>query len=246
MAGLLLPVAPLIQAMDPTPTACAMDWSIHLEKGLRSQKQGKSIEALEEIGRRLEWWNREPKLTFTEYKIFGLIPGEDKLFLNAIFLRLADSFRSGNKHIKKCVVGIFLRMRSKKRDGEGVLSKEKLENYLELLSRVKEVFDKGDAEEKTLALLLLGCWADLAKDCPDIRYIVLSSLVGGDVLEVKAALFAAGCLSEMSGDFATVFLEVLRTTVLSQEISKDIKLAGGRALAKMRCSFSIAEQAYKV
>lgn len=63
---------------------------------------------------------------------------------------------------------------------------------------------------------------------------------------MKAALFAAGCLSEMSDDFATVFLEVLRTTVMSQETSKDIKLAGGRAFAKMWCSFSIAEQAYKV
>ncbi|KAH6790642.1 hypothetical protein C2S51_005648 [Perilla frutescens var. frutescens] len=232
--------------MERTPAACAMDWTIQLQKDLRSQKPGKSIEALDEIGRRLEWWNREPKLTFAEYRMFGLIPGEDKLFLNSIFLRLADAFRSGNKQSKKCVVRIFLRMkRREKRDGRGVLTKENLENYLELLTRVKEVFDKGDAEERALSLLLLGCWAYLAKDCPDIRYIVLSSLVAGDVLEVKAALFAAGCLSEMSDDFANVFLEILRTAVLSQEISKDIKLAAGQAFAKMWCSFSIAEKAYK-
>lgn len=146
---------------------------------------GKPIKALEEIGRRLEWWNRDPKLTFAEYRIFGLIPGEDKLFLNAIFLHLVDAFRSGNKQIKDCVVRIFLRMKkTENRKVECVLSKEKLENYLELLSRVKEVFDKGDAEERALALQLIGCWAYLAKDCPDVRYIVLSSLVAGDVLEV--------------------------------------------------------------
>lgn len=117
--------------------------------------------------------------------MFGLIPGEDKLFLNAIFLRLADAFRLGNKQIKSGIVKIFLRMkRRKKRDGEGVLSKGKLENYVELLSRVKEVFDKGDVEERALALFLFGCWAYFAKDCADIRYIVLSSLVTGDVLQV--------------------------------------------------------------
>ncbi|XP_057773614.1 uncharacterized protein LOC130992873 isoform X2 [Salvia miltiorrhiza] len=50
----------------------------------------------------------------------------------------------------------------------------------------------------------------------------------------------------MSDDFANVFLEILRTTILSQEISKDIKLAAGRAFAKLRCSFSVAEKAYKL
>ena len=65
-------------------------------------------------------------------------------------------------------------------------------------------------------------------------------------LQVKAAYFAAGCLSEMSDDFAIVFLEMLRSTVSSQESSEDIKLAAGRAFAKLWCSFSIAENAYKV
>ncbi|KAL2233167.1 UNVERIFIED_CONTAM: hypothetical protein Sindi_1496700, partial [Sesamum indicum] len=232
--------------MEKIPAACAMDWSIQLEKSLRSQKPGKSIEALEEIGGRLEWWNSESELRFAEYCMFGLIPGEDKLFLNAIFLRLADAFRLGNKQIKNGVVKLFLRMKKRKRrNGEGILSKGKLENYLELLSRVKEVFDKGDSEEKALALLLFGCWAYFAKDCADIRYIILSSLVSGDVLEVKAALFAAGCLSELSDDFANVFLEILTVIVSSPEVSRDLKLAGWRAFSKLWCSFSLAEKAYK-
>ncbi|KAL0372869.1 UNVERIFIED_CONTAM: hypothetical protein Scaly_0968500 [Sesamum calycinum] len=232
--------------MEKSPAACAMDWSIQLEKSLRSQKPGKSIEALEEIGRRLEWWNSESELRFAEYCMFRLIPGEDKLFLNAIFLRLADAFRLGNKQIKNGVVKLFLRMKKrKKRNGEGILSKGKLENYLELLIRVKEVFDKGDAEERALALLLFGCWAYFSKDCADIRYIILSSLVSGDVLEVKAALFAAGCLSELSDDFANVFLEILTVIVSSPEISRDLKLAGGRAFSKLWCSFLLAEKAYK-
>lgn len=63
---------------------------------------------------------------------------------------------------------------------------------------------------------------------------------------MKAAYFAAGYFSEMSDDFANVFLEILGTTVLSQDILKDIKLAAGRAFAKLWCSFSTAEKAYKV
>ncbi|KAL6543947.1 hypothetical protein OROGR_010444 [Orobanche gracilis] len=229
-----------------SPAARAMDWSIQLEKCLRSKTPGKSIEALEEIGRRLEWWNSESELSSAEYRMFGLIPGEDKLFLNAIFLRLADAFRLGNKQIKSGVVKLFMRMgRRRKRDRGGILSEGKLENYLELLRRVKEVFDKGDAEERALALLLFGCWAYFAKDCADIRYTVLSSLVTGNVREVKAALFAAGCLSELSDDFANVFLEILKTMVSSREISSDVKLAGVRAFSKIWRPISLADKAYK-
>ncbi|KAK4400220.1 hypothetical protein Sango_1128100 [Sesamum angolense] len=178
--------------MEKSPAACAMDWSIQLEKSLRSQKPD-------------GWSGTASELSFAEYCMFGLIPGEDKLFLNAIFLRLADAFRLGNKQIKNGVVKLFLRMKKrKKRNGEGILSKGKLENYLELLIRVKEVFDKGDAEERALALLLFGCWRIFPKIVP-----------------------ISGCLSELSDDFANVFLEILTVIVSSPEISRDLKLAGG-------------------
>lgn len=150
---------------------------------------GKSIEALEEIGKRFERWNNESKLTVSDYRVFGLIPGEDKLFLNAIFLHLVDAFRLGNKEIKNGVVKIFLRMRRRKnRDGEGILSKGKLDNHVEFLSKVKEVFDTGNVEERALCLRLFGCWACFSKDCVDIRYILLSSLVSDDVREVSVQI----------------------------------------------------------
>ncbi|KAL0296451.1 UNVERIFIED_CONTAM: hypothetical protein Sradi_6697200 [Sesamum radiatum] len=186
---------------------------------------GKSIEALEEIGRRLEWWNSESELRFAEYCMFGLIPGEDKLFLNAIFLRLADAFRLGNKQIKNGVVKLFLRMKKrKKRNGEGILSKGKLENYLELLIRVKEVFDKGDAEERALALLLFGCWAYFSKDYADIRYIILSSLVSGDVLEVRAIGFSSVNLA-YSLWFLSVQLDYVWALDFSEESERKSRIS---------------------
>nr|XP_027125674.1 uncharacterized protein LOC113742147 isoform X1 [Coffea arabica]XP_027125675.1 uncharacterized protein LOC113742147 isoform X1 [Coffea arabica]XP_027125676.1 uncharacterized protein LOC113742147 isoform X1 [Coffea arabica]XP_027125677.1 uncharacterized protein LOC113742147 isoform X1 [Coffea arabica]XP_027125678.1 uncharacterized protein LOC113742147 isoform X1 [Coffea arabica]XP_027125679.1 uncharacterized protein LOC113742147 isoform X1 [Coffea arabica]XP_027125680.1 uncharacterized prot len=237
--------------MEKIPAASAMEWSIDLEKGLRSKSPGKCIEAILEIGSRLEWWNRESRISVAEYKIFHLIPGEDKLFANAILLRLADAFRVGDKRIKTCIVKVFReelksrRRRSGRKVEDGILSKKKLENYLEILRRVKVVFDEGDVEERALALYLFGCWADFAKDSADVRYVILSSVVSDDVLEVKAALFAAGRFCELANDFASVLMEMLTNRLTSCETSMALKLVGGRALANMCCSLSLANRAYE-
>uniref|UniRef100_M0ZUT5 EMB1895 n=1 Tax=Solanum tuberosum TaxID=4113 RepID=M0ZUT5_SOLTU len=238
--------------MEKTPSACAMQWNIELEKGLRSKKPGKSIEAILVIGPRLEWWSRESNLHAAEYKIFGLIPGEDKLFANAILLRLADAFMSGDKHMKICIVKIFLselkqrrQLRSQGRKDEGILSKDKVDSYRELLTRIKIVFDSGNVEERALALVLFGCWAHIAKDSADVRYLILSSLWSMHILEAKASLFAAGCFSELADDFAYVFLEMLGGLLVSSETSRAIRLAGGRAFAKMWCPILLADIAHK-
>ncbi|XP_049383706.1 uncharacterized protein LOC125847978 [Solanum stenotomum] len=238
--------------MEKTPSACAMQWNIELEKGLRSKKPGKSIEAILDIGPRLEWWSRESNLHAAEYKIFGLIPGEDKLFANAILLRLADAFMSGDKHMKICIVKIFLselkqrrQLRSQGRKDEGILSKDKVDSYRELLTRIKIVFDSGNVEERALALVLFGCWAYIAKDSADVRYLILSSLWSMHILEAKASLFAAGCFSELADDFAYVFLEMLGGLLVSSETSRAIRLAGGRAFAKMWCPILLADIAHK-
>ncbi|KAK3014964.1 hypothetical protein RJ639_008124 [Escallonia herrerae] len=238
--------------MEKIPAACAMDWSIELEKSLRSKRPGKPIEAILEIGPRLEWWNRTHKLTMSEYSMFGLIPGEDKLFANAILLRLADSFSSGDKNTKLSVAKIFLsefRQRKKKRssrENDGVLSKPMVVNNLELLRRVKLAFDTGDVEVRAMALVVFGCWADFAKDSAEIRYVILSSVVSSHVSEVKAALFAAGCFSELSDDFASILLEILVNMLSSSEVLMAVKLAGLRALAKVGCPSSLASRAYKI
>ncbi|KAI8001336.1 hypothetical protein LOK49_LG09G01957 [Camellia lanceoleosa] len=235
--------------MDRTSAACAMEWSIDLEKGLRSKKPGQSLEAIQQVGLRLEQWDREPAINIAQHNMFGLIPGEDRLFANTILLRLIDAFGSGDKQTKLCVVKVFLllsRHRRKKRgQHDGIMFKCSLENRLELLRRVKIVFDMGDAESRGLALVLFGCWADVAKDNADIRYLILSSLVSCDVLQVEAALFAGGCFCELSDDFASILLEILANLVTSSETLSTVKLVGVRAFAKMGCSSSHASKAYE-
>ncbi|KAI5387836.1 hypothetical protein KIW84_073793 [Lathyrus oleraceus] len=119
-------------------------------------------------------------------------------------------------------------------------------NHLELLKRVKSVFNSGDSESKTLALVLFGCWADFANDNAQIRYLILSSLVSPHDCEVKASLFAAGCFCEISDDFACITLEMLFNIMNSPAASLPIKLAAARIFAKFKCSYSVAKKAYKI
>ncbi|XP_057463465.1 uncharacterized protein LOC130753429 isoform X2 [Actinidia eriantha] len=235
--------------MERTSAACAMEWSIDLEKGLRSKNPGQTIKAILEIGRRLEQWDREPAINIAQHSMFGLILGEDKLFANSIFLRLTDAFSSGDKNTQLFVVKVFLSLlrncRKRKGRHDSILFKCSSEHRSELLRRVKFVFDTGDVESKALALVLFGCWADVAKDSADIRYIVLSSLVSSDFLQVEASLFAGGCFCELSDDFASVLLEILVNLVTSSDTLSTAKLAGVRAFAKMGCSSLHANKAYK-
>ncbi|XP_021674136.2 uncharacterized protein LOC110660225 isoform X2 [Hevea brasiliensis] len=238
--------------MERISAACAMEWSIELEKALRSKKPGQAVKAIQQIGSRLQQWNREPKPTMAVYNMFGLVLGEDRLFANTIILRLADAFRLGDKDTRLSVVRVFLsvfRNNDKEKKGkryEGILSKARIHNQMELLKRVKIVFDTGDVESRALALILFGCWADFAKESAHIRYLLLSSLVSSEILEVKAALFAAGCFCVLAADFASVVLEMLLNILISPNTSVAVRLAGVRVFAKMGCSYSIANRAHKI
>ncbi|XP_058092824.1 uncharacterized protein LOC131239237 isoform X2 [Magnolia sinica] len=235
--------------MERVSAACAMEWSIELEKGLRSKNPGQPIESVLQIGPKLQQWSREPTISMAISNMFGLVQGEDRLFANAILLRLADAFRSGDNHMRACVLKVFLsELKNRSKKGKlynGILAKERVPNYIELLKRVKIVFDTGDVKSRALALRLLGCWADLAKDSAEIRHMILSTLESRHFLEVKASLFAAGCFCELSEDFACIILEMLINMVTSQGAPGDVKLAAARAFAKMRCSSLIACRAYK-
>lgn len=171
---------------------------------------GLYVEVILQTGRRLEQWSREPETTMAAYNLFGLVPGEDRLFANTILLRLADAFKLGDKHTKLAVVRIFLseyRNRDKKKNkgNKGILSKDRVHNQLELLTRVKVVFDTGDLESRALALALFGCWADFAKDSAQIRYLILSSLVSSHVFEVRSV---AICLVSLHVTIISIFLQL--------------------------------------
>ncbi|XP_061354659.1 uncharacterized protein LOC133299235 [Gastrolobium bilobum] len=236
--------------MELTCAASAMEWSIQLEKGLRSSKPDVPVKAILQMVPHLQQWSRELESGIASNAMFGLVPGEDRLFANAILLRLADAFRGGDKEIRVSVVKVFLIERKHPDNGKhkqckGLLSKARVANHLELLKRVKSVYDSGDLESKALALVLFGCWTDFANDNAQIRYLILSSLVSPHDCEVRASLFAAGCFCEISDDFACITLEMLLNMMNSPAVSLPVKLDAARVFTKLKCSYSVATKAYK-
>ncbi|CAN1225587.1 Integrator complex subunit 7, partial [Linum grandiflorum] len=235
--------------MEKISAASAMEWSIELDKSLRSKKPGQAVKAVQLTGQRLQQWDQEPEPTTAAYKIFGLVPGEERLFLNSILLKLADAFRLGDKDLKVSVVRVFLTLFKKRRKTQrykGILFKANICNPLELVKKVKDLYDTGDLELRVLALVLFGCWADFAKDNAHVRYLILSSCVSSDVLEVKASLFAAGCFCEFAADFAHVVLEMLPHIFTSTELSPSLRVAGARIFAKVGYFSPTANNAYKM
>ncbi|XP_074280819.1 uncharacterized protein LOC141605814 isoform X2 [Silene latifolia] len=233
--------------MEKISGACASTWSIQLEKALRSTKPGCLIESIRQIGPRLNQWNREPQLTMSVSNIFGLVPGEDRLFADSILFRIVDAFVSGDKDIRISIAKLFLlTLKHGKTKGptHGIYSNMSIGNRLELLKRVKAVLHVDCVKSRASAFILFGCWADFAKDVAEIRYAVFSSLTSCHILEVRASLFAAGCFSEFSVDFGYVFLEKL-LTLISQTTFRALRVAGARSFAKIGCSLLLAVRSYK-
>ncbi|CAA6665303.1 unnamed protein product [Spirodela intermedia] len=235
--------------MERIPAACAMNWSIELEKGIRSRRQGHPEEVIEQIGPRLLSWSRESCATLSASKMYDLIPGEERSFANTILTRLVDAFRSGNNRMRSSILKVFLlelkHIKDKGKRYNGILSKKRLPNYLELLKRLWLVFDTGDVEARALSLRLLGCWAPLTHDNADVQNIVISSLQSKHVLEVKASLFACGCLSILSEDFVRIILGILVDVFCSVTVPLDVKFATARAFGEIQCSSLLACRAYK-
>ncbi|CAH8345934.1 unnamed protein product [Eruca vesicaria subsp. sativa] len=238
--------------MEKVSAACAMDWSIKLEKALRSKNPVRAVEVILETGEKLKQWSKEPEPGTAVYSLFGLVPEEDRLFYNTILLRLVDAFCFGDKVVKVAVVRVFMSMfklsrgKSKSECESWFLSKAKVYNHLEMLKRVKSVYDKGDAEAKALALILFGCWRDFANEFAPVRYLVFTSMVSSNDLEVRASLFAAGYFCEVADDFALVVLGMLNDMVKFPELLPKTRLAAVRVFAKMGCSHAISSRAFKI
>ncbi|CAN8274408.1 unnamed protein product [Cochlearia groenlandica] len=240
--------------MEKVSAASAMELSIKLEKSIRSKNPVRAIEAILETGLKLEQWSKEPESTSSVYNLFGLIPEEDKLFYNTILLRLVDAFCSGDNTVKLAVVRVFMSIfklsREKKLSERSsptwFFSKGKVYNHLEMLKRVKSVYEKGDSETRSLALILFGCWRDFASEFAPVRYLIFTSLVSSHDLEVRSALFAAGCFCEVADDFALVVVGMLNDMVKFPDIMPKTRLAAVRVFAKMGCSHTIAIRAFKI
>lgn len=238
--------------MDEIAAASAMRWSVELDRGLRSQKPGSQWEAILKLGLRLEQWSGEPPVSASTASLFKLDPGQEQAFTKAIMMHLMEAFRTGNNFTRFCVLKVlFLEMRSRKRsnkkaNGNGLLTKERIPNHMEVLKRVKSVMGSGDHTARALALYVIGCLAELARDSTDMHRLVLEALYSPYEQEVHAALYAMGCFCEVSEHFSLLALEHISDLVNAMETAPKARIQAIHVFSQMHLSMSVSLKAHEV
>ncbi|XP_062206684.1 uncharacterized protein LOC133908584 isoform X3 [Phragmites australis] len=227
--------------MERIPAASAMDWSIDLDRGLRSRHHATRVHALDAAGPRLRQLCTSPIVPAPVSSAFGVLPGEARLFAETILLRLATEFRTADSALRARIVRTLLAA-----GGRGALAGARVAEPDQLLRRVKAVYDTGSARDRALALRVFGCLADIAKDSVHVRSLILSSLGATSALEVKAALLAAGCICRLSEDFSCIILEVLRRLICSRRSKPQVILAAIKAFPKLDCTLAVIHRVHEV
>jgi hypothetical protein len=64
--------------------------------------------------------------------------------------------------------------------------------------------------------------------------------------QVKAALFAAGCICHLSEDFSYIILEVLRGLICSGRSEQQVIMAAIKALSKLDCPLAVIHRVHEV
>ncbi|KAL2633081.1 hypothetical protein R1flu_004560 [Riccia fluitans] len=280
--------------------AKALQWNVDFDRGLRSVKPGNSgtsattnasfgvrfagaqCEAVMKLGPQLVRWSQNCMVTASSANLFKLEAGQDRVFANAILLRLAETFRTGNNFIRVCILKVLMleykergRIRETfqpdncdramisrrltpsnsgsrsrairmSRSEEGLLTRKRIANHVEMLRRVKSVMDSGDPTSRALALRVLGCLADLGKDSVDVHNLVLQAVQSPHHQEVSAAFFAMECLSEISEEFAEHALEKAFEMINLMETPPQMKFLAVRFFAKLGHSPVLSLQAHEM
>ncbi|KAL6850192.1 hypothetical protein ACP4OV_020819 [Aristida adscensionis] len=214
--------------MEKIPAASAMDWTIDLDRGLRSRHHATRTRALEAAGPRLRHLCASPAAPAPVASAFGALPGEARLFAETMLLRLASEFMAGDAALRARVVRTLLTARAR-----GGLAGVRVAEPDQLLRRVKAVYDAGSVRDRALALRVFGCLADIAKDSVHVRSLILSSLGAPSAVEVKAALFASGCICHLSEDFSCIILVVLRGLICSGRSEPQVIMEAIKAFLKL-------------
>ncbi|OEL17356.1 hypothetical protein BAE44_0021625 [Dichanthelium oligosanthes] len=159
-----------------------------------------------------------------------------------MLLRLATEFRTADGAMRDRIVRTLLAAAG----GRGALAGARVAEPDQLLRRVKAVYDTGTARDRALALRVFGCLADVAKDSVHVRSLILSSLGASSALEVKAAIFAAGCVCHLSEDFSWIILEVFRRLICSQATEPQVIVAAIKAFSKLDCTLDVIHRVHEV
>ncbi|XP_044974776.1 uncharacterized protein LOC123442720 isoform X2 [Hordeum vulgare subsp. vulgare] len=225
--------------MESIPAACAMDWSIDLDKGLRSRHLGTRLKALEAAAPRIRDLAASPSVPAAVASAFGVLPAEPRVFAETMLLRLATEFRAAtDDSVRARIVRALLPAQ-----GAAWACAEPDQ----ILRKVAAAHGAaGTPRARELALRMFGCLADLAKDSVHVRSLVLSGLRSSNAAEVKAALFAAGCFCKLSEDFSYITLQMLSGLVISPASEAQVIMAAIKTFSKLDCKLAVIRRVHEV
>ncbi|KAM0872214.1 hypothetical protein ACQ4PT_038852 [Festuca glaucescens] len=226
--------------METIPAASAMDWSIDLDRSLRSRHLGTRLQALDAAAPRIRELASCPTVPPGVASSSGIMPAESRVFAETMLLRLATEFRAAaDDSIRSRIVRSLL---PNKGGGWAAAEPE------QILRRVTAAHGAAGAtpRARALALRMFGCLADLAKDSFHVCSLVLSGLRSSNAAEVKAALFAAGCFCKLSEDFACITLQVLAGLVTSPTSEAQVIIAAIKTFSKLDCTFAVIRRVREV
>uniref|UniRef100_A0A0E0BYG4 Integrator complex subunit 7-like C-terminal domain-containing protein n=1 Tax=Oryza meridionalis TaxID=40149 RepID=A0A0E0BYG4_9ORYZ len=207
--------------MDKLPAASsAMQWSIDLDRALRSRHPATRLRAVDAAAPRLRDLGASPPAAVPPAvaSALGVLPSEPRLFAHTILLRLAAHFATADNAVRARILRALLLGL----DGSLPLpmacvaaEPQQQQQVVVVLARVKAAYDAGCPRARALALRMFGCLAHLAHHSLHLRSLILSTFYSSNAPQVKAALFAAACFSRLSVDFSYITLEALRRLISS-------------------------------
>ncbi|KAG6542928.1 hypothetical protein Mapa_015619 [Marchantia paleacea] len=188
----------------------ALQWNVDFDRGLRSVKPGAQCEAVMKLGPQLVRWSQNCMVTASSANIFKLEAGQDRVFANAILLRLADTFRTGTNFMRVCILKVLmLEFKERGRIGE-TFSSDTSERALanrkvpprNIKSRSRAV-RMSRSEDGLLTKKRIASHAEMLKR-------VKSVIDSGDPTSRALALRVLGCLADLGKDSVDVHNLVLQ------------------------------------
>ncbi|VAH56974.1 unnamed protein product [Triticum turgidum subsp. durum] len=186
--------------MESIPAASAMDWSIDLDKGLRSRHLGTRLRALEAAAPRIRDLAASPAVPAAVASAFGVLPAEPRVFAETMLLRLAtefraaadDSVRAGTPRARELALRMFGCLAG--------LAKESVHVRSLVLSGLRS----SNAAEVKAALFAAGCFCKLSQDFSYITLQVLAGLAISPTSEAQVIMAAIKTFSKLDCKLAVV------------------------------------------
>uniref|UniRef100_A0A0E0FHD6 Integrator complex subunit 7 n=1 Tax=Oryza nivara TaxID=4536 RepID=A0A0E0FHD6_ORYNI len=236
--------------MDKLPAASsAMQWSIDLDRALRSRHPATRLRAVDAVAPRLRELGASPPAAVPPAvaSALGVLPSEPRLFAHTILLRLATHFATADNAVRARILRALLLLGL---DGSLPMTMACVaaepQHQVAVLARVKAAYDAGCPRARALALRMFGCLAHLAHHSLHLRSLILSTFSSSNALQVKAALFAAACFSRLSVDFSYITLEALRRLISSPTSQPQIIMAAIKIFPKLDCTLAVIHRVHEV